>query len=271
MTTYTIDWLTMTFEGARNPVQLEQLAETLFMAPNTQTTKPSHGYKWAIKTDEGMVLQSGERHDMHTNVICSGGSISALSEVFPHSPEWLTNALRKARNVTRIDLAIDSHDKPYLADLVTLVRASAYKCAAQSYKVIDSGKSGLTLYLGERTSERMMRVYDKAAQMGETDTDWTRFELEVKGEAAKRCAASIIKDGIGQTVKAWIAAFADFPLMAYADMLADTKAVYVPSQRKLSSSREWYIRTIAPQIARRIRDGDLTIWQEMTAVIDALR
>jgi hypothetical protein len=62
----------------------------------------------------------------------------------------------------------------------------------------DNGE-GMTVYIGRRSSARMMRVYDKSAEVAEKTGGEighkTRFELECKQEIADVLAAEIARDG----------------------------------------------------------------------------
>lgn len=265
--THTLDWLTFTVEGKRELSELFWLADELFRGATALPTKANHGYKWAVRTREGFVLQSGVRDDMHTNISCSGSSLSDYSDMWSDWEDHLAEILSSARNVSRIDLAIDIRDKNILPDLVALVRAKAYKCAAQSFKVIESDKAGKTLYLGERSSERMMRIYDKAAQMNVPTQPWTRLELEVKGEAAKRCAKAIQEHGLFRVCRDWIIAFAWFDIPVWHSLQVRSFSSYAPSQRKASDTRAWLFYTIAPILANLVAMGDDNILDEFVAVV----
>lgn len=53
---------------------------------------------------------------------------------------------------------------------------------------------GWTLYLGARSGEAMVRIYDKAAQQGVAGP-WVRFELETKGKLAGALAREYFESG----------------------------------------------------------------------------
>lgn len=56
-------------------------------------------------------------------------------------------------------------------------------------------RTGDTVYIGSRQSERMMRVYDKGLQTL-TNLDWVRCELEFKGMRAIQMAEDMQKHGV---------------------------------------------------------------------------
>ena len=49
-----------------------------------------------------------------------------------------------------------------------------------NWKYNDPNNQGLTLYVGNRTSGKMMRAYEKGKQLGEANSKWTRVEVEYK-------------------------------------------------------------------------------------------
>lgn len=267
---YTIDWLTFTVEGCRSPKELRELAAKMFWGASAIDGKHSNGYRWAVVTIDGAILQSGERLDMHTNVICSGDTLSQYSSMFAHSDDWLSELLQSARNVSRIDLAIDVHGCNMLDALISLTKVGAHKCMARTYKIVESQGEGRTLYLGDRSSERMMRIYDKRAQTGLDGDAWTRLELEVKGDAAKRCAKSIQQSGLFRVCKSWITAFVEYPIKSWDEIVSSTEALYTPSQRKLADTRQWLLGTVAPIVAKRIIKGDVTILEDFNKQVTGI-
>lgn len=84
---------------------------------------------------------------------------------------------------SRLDIAADlvegcdAFTPKYLYD--KYLDAAILSCI-RAVKFIDS-YSGSTFYIGT-SKARMLRVYDKASQLGIPDTKWIRVELQIKGE-----------------------------------------------------------------------------------------
>jgi Replication initiation factor len=268
--TATIDWLTCTFEGTRTEQMLYTFLDSLWGKLEAHPAKPSTGYAWAIQATNGLLLQSGNREDMHTNMMASGAALSSLSEVIPGFPDSLSQCLLKCRNASRIDLAIDVRNLPFLRAAIDMVRAEHYTCAAKTFIVVDGSDKGLTLYLGSRSSERMLRVYDKAVQMGDDGAQWERIELEIKGDAATRAARAIALYGVSSVAKAWICEFAHFDHPAWNEIENSGKLSYEPSQRKQHDGRTWLLTSIAAIIAKRIMAGDDTLLGDISDAVTAL-
>lgn len=111
---------------------------------------------------------------------------------------------RSARiNITRLDLALDTDIK-----LIDKIRASIddkkYISKSRSISYIcKSGKGSTrteTIYLGSRSSDLMIRIYDKAVEQGIEEIDWERWEIVLKKEKIIE-AIPLLKKGISQTFR----------------------------------------------------------------------
>jgi len=98
--------------------------------------------------------------------------------------------LLKAR-CTRLDVSIDTDEKPDVGLLENLVLAGG----KSSNRITRNNKGGVTFYFGSRQSKRMIRIYDKKAQLrqvyGITSQNLWRYEVELKQEAAEEIYAVV--------------------------------------------------------------------------------
>lgn len=105
----------------------------------------------------------------------------------------LQSAIENDWKPTRIDIALDTfnfgvtvedwYNEVYEANSGNKQRSIDFK----------HSRSGDTLTIGSRHSEKYMRIYDKAAQQG-LDNDWVRLEVETKGSIAIQLAAKILHE-----------------------------------------------------------------------------
>ena len=111
---------------------------------------------------------------------------------------------RSARiNITRLDLALDTDIK-----LIDKIRANIdskkYISKSRSISYIcKSGKDSTrteTIYLGSRSSDLMIRIYDKAVEQGLDEIDWERWEIVLKKDKIME-AFPLLKKNISQTFK----------------------------------------------------------------------
>lgn len=106
-------------------------------------------------------------------------------------------------NITRLDLALDTDIK-----LIDKIRASIdskkYISKSRSISYIcKSGKDSTrteTIYLGSRSSDLMIRIYDKAIEQDLEGIDWERWEIVLKKEKIIE-AIPLLKKDISQAFK----------------------------------------------------------------------
>ncbi|WP_285022661.1 replication initiation factor domain-containing protein [Lactococcus garvieae] len=154
--------------------------------PNKENSEVEHSsvYAWfsgqACQYIEDVVLKRLEIKDWREFFI-------ALNDRFNNTVQY-----------RRIDLNIDdqvstgeAYFKPY--DLLKYVESERF-CYGNStnYSVQGTDKSGMTLYLGAKTSSKQIRIYDKKAERlnklvetGEIMDAWTRTEIQFLRESAE--------------------------------------------------------------------------------------
>ena len=106
-------------------------------------------------------------------------------------------------NVTRLDLALDTDIK-----LIDKIRQKIDKkeYISKSRSISYICKSGAkstrteTIYIGSRSSDLMIRIYDKAIEQGLEEIDWERWEIVLKKEKIKQ-AIPLLKQSISQSFK----------------------------------------------------------------------
>ena len=106
-------------------------------------------------------------------------------------------------NITRLDLALDTSVK--LIDKVRKnIDSKKYISKSRSISYIcKSGKDSTrteTIYIGSRSSDLMIRIYDKAIEQSLEGIDWERWEIVLKKEKIKE-AIPLLKKDISQTFR----------------------------------------------------------------------
>lgn len=86
--------------------------------------------------------------------------------------------------ITRADLAYDDHEGVRdVAHAVQMYQDGAFTSRGRPPKAsyIDDfdSRNGKTLYIGNRANGKMLRVYEKGRQLGDPDSVWVRWELEL--------------------------------------------------------------------------------------------
>jgi hypothetical protein len=126
-------------------------------------------------------------------VICSGDVAAAHGSFF----------LGLAGNVSRLDLAVTLRDDDIDRDWTTrALRQSSYDGRIDSgllkTRRIEGTPDGATLYIGSRSSDRFIRIYDKTAESKGVYPERTwRWEIEYKKPRAGMVAARLLRLGAG--------------------------------------------------------------------------
>ncbi|PNV61489.1 replication initiation factor domain-containing protein [Clostridium sp. chh4-2] len=116
--------------------------------------------------------------------------------------------IKSCGHITRIDLAIDDIGANFytLSELVDILSSGNYVSKFRSWRRMDDYKhgneiSGYTVYMGSRTSEIMLRVYDKQLELNKAlllsgqpiiEYPWVRWELELKQSRAVKAVDLIL-------------------------------------------------------------------------------
>lgn len=169
-------------------------------------------------------------------------------------------------NITRLDLALDTSIK-----LIDKIRKSIdskkYISKSRSISYIcKSGKDSTrteTIYIGSRSSDLMIRIYDKAIEQGLEEQDWERWEIVLK-KAKIIEAIPLLKKGISQTFKNILYTYFR-PLKKvesnksrsmvekwYMKFLGEVEKVSLyrePSQKTIEDKWAWVEKQVAPTLA----------------------
>lgn len=87
--------------------------------------------------------------------------------------------------ITRVDLAVDFMEGEHsVEDAVELYKSGGFQLGGRSPSSRLDGdwlgvNAGRTLYVGKATNGKMLRVYEKGRQLGDPDSEWTRFEVQL--------------------------------------------------------------------------------------------
>jgi hypothetical protein len=191
--------------------------------------------------------------------------------------------------VARIDIAMDVISADPIAVLdckrALLHNRNATPARSMNYitgEALRSGRStGDTLYLGARSSERFMRIYDKRAEMRSKnrDTSWLegrnyiRVELEVKGRRAHELGRKLSwqTNSLESIIRAELAAFFSPPVGWYAQAIAGDMAAPVKVPRKVTNREHWLRTVCFPAMVDACADDRELLSEFLTQVMEAGR
>lgn len=271
---FCIDWLRYTAHwGFRNlpsnpsAHSAARIGRIVFpFSTDWKEAKPRNGYTAAIESvayKNVVVMWSPERADMGVSVDLPGSALGLLDV-------WMLidHVVDNDYSVSRIDLAIDVPERWEGVILARLLQIGWVTTAAKKWQHI-TGTTGWTVYVGSRTSERFLRVYDKGAQMG-TDDAWTRVELECKGDYARGITKYLCQEGAsgaGNIIKD----FADFENYTpwRLAMACPTPFTGIPKVEKQTDTQAWLLNTVAPSLVKAL-EGDRSFEKKWIDRMEAL-
>jgi len=252
MNSVTIDWIALTIKELKS----EPETTLLLIARDTETypNSPTNGYDTSIRTTSGLVaMWHSTRSEMGFHLIISG---TALRELLTRSGLSQREILRQLSDLegrfTRLDIAKDVRGISIDLDGVyKAISAGKTKGTARSFSQMHSPNGGNTIYVGSRESERFVRIYDKAAQMGLIGEQWKRFEIECKGMVARAMANVLLqREDWGQVFDDFAQTMLSIPkcpdYMAFFD---GTKSeIGFPKIEKRSDREAWIMKQVLPAV-----------------------
>lgn len=235
--------------------------------------RPIAGYTTGQSATFARLFWHERNAKQQIGVIFSGDDLRmAILLGLPHE-EMIAYIAANGFRVTRLDFAIDVYDPD--ADPLELLRAwrsgnltsgarqvanyTSSKFDADA-KLHDAG----TVYFGSRSSDRQLRVYDKASQMGKSG-NWTRIELVVRHERANALLSAMISHGIRYAGQAAIRDYVNYDRAHWWNRA--TQGIAVPIQpvgRKITATEKWLRDVVLPVLDRtleeRISAGDWMLY-----------
>ena len=207
-----IDWLSWTckkFEDVKELLHYFNFNNMDF----SELPKGQYGYlKSLMSTDTKIRVNYEGTKEMGINVIISGSSCRLLEGQGFDLVELLLLIVANDFTITRLDIALDSYTN-LIKKIVKKYDKYEYVSKFKSTKKIENKKGsksdGVTLYFGSRTSDIMLRIYDKQAEQ-KTEKPWTRIEFEIKKEYTKDIAKLIDEKGLGETFKGLLSNYLNF-------------------------------------------------------------
>jgi len=273
-TGFSLDWLSFTAKGINDGAATRALS---FGLRSSQWTDVNgvHGYKLARQHPYGHIVMSHPgRPDMGVHVMMTGQSMHKLNEIGYDTLQLIPWCNEQKARITRLDLAIDVHETP--VDIVGLTKCKQVKGeegSAKKWNLITGSDNGVTLYIGSRKSEKFMRVYNKAAQMGLEGVEWSRFELEIKQDTCRTIAAAITSLPSGEIptyVKGLMKGLFN-PNDALYQAIMNVPSVQVGSTKDTSDDTlKWLYNSVAKTLARQMQlHNDVNVFEEFVRSVHA--
>lgn len=188
-----VDWLNATFPGPDrySPAVFINLLSRLFRRPiHGVEGRGIFGFEQSFKLMAGVasyefcigcLALGGEAERGRWMLQITGAGCQVVRD-------WAKlSRLLKALDarITRLDLAVDYLDGQYsVDDAVEMYRAGDFVSGGRGPSSTVAGDwldrvGGRTLYIGKAVNGKMLRVYEKGLQLGDADSQWVRFEVQL--------------------------------------------------------------------------------------------
>lgn len=256
-TSFCVDWISATFKEGSPPPKLPDPICELGDVPLT----PRTGYARALElSPAGRVDWHPTRPSQGVGYEWRGNDMKHLRKAGVSDHIWPVTLTAEGCQVTRFDFAIDlKFPGPHPRQMRAALKADEAKTPARSvdYYEQDRGSQGATLYLGTRKSDRMLRIYDKAAESGE-NAPWTRIEIVLRSRYAMPALRQAVTWGLCQTMKAQMLSMLVAPTVTwYTEAIGDlVTGAAQPDRSEPDDDRylKWLRESILPGIKDRILD-----------------
>jgi len=265
-----IDWITLTtFEGSAWGHWNSIMQEAAKVEKKEDKAGLYEGYAWATKRGRGFIgsgLQAGRDHIM---LRCGG----MLSNELHNEKRIRQGILEGWSKCTRVDLQITARQQEGWSQWRFFNRAKKSGFLTN----IISSMSGLnnrelsTVYIGSRSSDVMVRVYQKEDEEGNL---YLRFEIEMKGAKSKAVYRAICRGeiDIGSLILHRLQIISDNQLSAHFEsLLSDFISGDVKPEKivkSISKTEKWLLDTVLPAFTRVVNshESDGTV---LLAFLDA--
>jgi hypothetical protein len=253
---FTIDWIGATFDEYHGLRFAKKLGYKGWAADVEGV--PARGYNKCRELETGArICWHTERKEMGVHVTLSGSVLryySTLGVDWHQLLKWIKEA--KGRT-SRVDLALDLHDSGITLKDMHKGNLTPYKGKGRTPKLLPVGtqEDGWTVYVGSRSSDKFLRVYDKGKEQGDKDTDYVRVELETKGEIAHAVGHEFPNLPQGECIsmaQTLIRGVANFDMQNWIIAL-ESKDVHLSiPQGKERDTLGWLVKICAPALAKTI-------------------
>lgn len=183
------DWLNVSF-----PFHLENNSPLEFFRSFSEVTKAVfggmtdqqrglHGWQYSFQFDHGCVLFACGGQN-NTAFLSLPGEGCALISDWQSFALYLRDQLRA--RITRWDGAVDDFNGVHSVDMaIEFYKQGHFKHGGREPKLTQHGNwikpdgSGRSVYVGNRKNGKLIRIYEKGKQLGDSSSPWVRWEVEL--------------------------------------------------------------------------------------------
>jgi len=270
--TFSIDWIHVTeqYETYALPSSFVCQPMGLKITPAT----PRYGYTagW-VNAYGAHIMRNMNRPDMGVHVSYSAATLNKYREAGVDALEILRWHVDRFAVVTRLDLAFDMRNSQLSIDsLKAELTGGEATMTAKTWNHIQGSDGGQTLYIGSRSSETFLRIYDKGIE-SKQGGDWVRVEIELKGSKSEYAAHTMVtepKVSAYRWAQSWLKGYVSFkhPVMT---ALCNEPGIRMEKANKPDKDTErWLLEQVAPAMARYMaKTSDYNLLVRFMAILAA--
>lgn len=253
---FAFDWIRVTTKDY-NPMDMVREFAWGLDFEKWKATKPKSGYSHALLHPWGhSIFWHIDRKEMGVNVMFTGRACNELYENGVDVLALIASLSSRGFRFTRLDLALDVRDVKI--DIVSLLDCEHTGSINNDPVLIQKGKKargGATLYAGSWTSDKFMRIYDKAKERGLTGVLWTRVEIQLAGRTATKVAAQMAvmsEDECGMFTQRLIKGMYNPQDATFQSALSGIPQRVSSTKNEDHNTYEWLMSVVAKTLARTI-------------------
>lgn len=190
-----VDWLTVTYlpepdehPGLCNHHELMQWIGPMFAEECAGILGYAYGVRYYVPVNGTPVLVGrcdwgGDNRQGRARLDLTGTGCAKVRDW--HKVRFFVEQVQDAK-ITRVDLAVDCLQGEYsIDDAVGWYMAGEFNAGGRNPRHSTPGDwlnphYGRTLEIGRRTNGKMLRAYEKGRQLGDSESPWVRFEVELR-------------------------------------------------------------------------------------------
>lgn len=202
-----------------------------------------------------------KRREMKIGVRMTGQDLQAWRDLGGNDERLIGFVAGCKGSISRIDIAFDLFD--YGIDVPRIYedwKKGRIQCNARRARPLTDGvkeKDGsiteaTTVYFGARTSDLMIRIYEKGKETG-TGLDWVRVELEIKGDKAKAILADCERLGFPVVGRQLLRDyFQKMPYKFWKELTLGDSVALTSVGRKMTEREAWIRNVVFPVLVEEI-------------------
>lgn len=288
---YSVKWPDAIWEWPLERSEAYPIVKTTIPFIDTSGWKPEEGNEHRVLPMAGYPVTfdllyasahvDPNRPEQKIGVRMSGQNMGAYRDLGGTEGRLLEFYSKVGGKCSRIDIAFDLLD--YGIDILRIYKdweTGKVKSNARTVQPFTKAtrntdgtiSKASTLYFGSRESEMFVRIYEKGKQLN-TDLDWVRVELEIKGDKASAVCEDIARMGVAAVGKQLLRGyFSKVPYKFWSDLVYGESVELTPVGRKMTAHDAWLLNVIIPMLREDIRkewegEADRGITREIEALI----